>query len=140
MSSSQPSSAPSRILYVGGLEDSLTDATLRAAFLPFGEISDVQIPMDHVAQKNRGFGFVEFAEEADARDAERNMNGAELHGRCIRVNVAKPNVNKTKAVWESAADWFETLKAAEVAEEAGAAEAGAAEGAGGGEGAARARQ
>ena len=106
------------MLYVGGIDESLTEALLRAAFLPFGELSDVQIPMDHVKQAHRGFAFVEFAEEADARDAEANMNGAELCGRCIRVNAAAPRVNKNKAVWEEAQDWFESLKeAGEGAEE-----------------------
>ena len=86
--------------------------------------------MDHVAQKNRGFAFVEFAEESDARDAERNMNGSELHGRCIRCNAAKPNINKAKSQWEQAEEWVEQLKNAEE-EEAAAAEEGGGLGGGG---------
>ena len=47
--------APSdkRTLYVGGLEESVTEATLRAAFLPFGELTDVNMPLDG-SKKHKG--------------------------------------------------------------------------------------
>lgn len=51
-----------RTCRLGGLEDSVSDAVLHAAFLPFGEIKDVSVPVDHGTQKNRGFGFVTFQE------------------------------------------------------------------------------
>ena len=41
----------------------MNEAVLHAAFLPFGEVKDVNIPLDHVTQKNRGFGFVTFVEK-----------------------------------------------------------------------------
>ena len=47
-----------RSLYVGGLEDSVTDTTLRAAMIPFGNIKSLDIPMDYQKGTNRGFGFV----------------------------------------------------------------------------------
>ena len=65
-----------RTLYVGGLEDKVDVATLTAAFLPFGEIKDVQIPTDHATQKPRGFGFVQFEEIEDAMAAADNMHHA----------------------------------------------------------------
>ena len=46
----------------GGLDELVTEAVLHAAFLPFGEIKDVSLPVDHGTQKNRGFGFVTFIE------------------------------------------------------------------------------
>lgn len=51
-----------RTCRLGGFEDSVSDAVLHAAFLPFGEIKDVSVPVDHGTQKNRGFGFVTFQE------------------------------------------------------------------------------
>ena len=42
-----------------------------------------------------------------------NMDNSELFGRTIRVNVAKPQTNKKKALWESADEWFQALKEAE---------------------------
>ena len=49
-------------LCAGGLDELVTEAVLHAAFLPFGEIKDVSLPVDHGTQKNRGFGFVTFIE------------------------------------------------------------------------------
>ena len=46
----------------GGLEEQVTTAILHAAFIPFGPIKDVDIPMDHQTQAHRGFGFVTFEE------------------------------------------------------------------------------
>ena len=60
--------AQKTVLYVGGLEETVNEATLHAAFIPFGEIKDVTIPLEHAAAtddgaaKHRGFGFVEFIE------------------------------------------------------------------------------
>jgi hypothetical protein len=56
----------------GGLDELVTDAVLHAAFLPFGEIKDVSVPVDHGTQKNRGFGFVTFQEKC-----ARNARGAQ---------------------------------------------------------------
>ena len=47
-------------LYVGGLEESVNEATLHSAFIPFGDIKDVNIPLDNTTGKHRGFGFVEY--------------------------------------------------------------------------------
>ena len=46
---------PKTTLYVGGLEESVNDASLHAAFIPFGDIKDVNIPLDHASGKNRGW-------------------------------------------------------------------------------------
>ena len=47
-------------LYVGGLEENVNEATLHSAFIPFGDIKDVNIPLDNTTGKHRGFGFVEY--------------------------------------------------------------------------------
>lgn len=47
----------------GGLDENVNEAVLHAAFLPFGEVKDVNIPLDQATQKNRGFGFVTFVEK-----------------------------------------------------------------------------
>mmetsp|Transcript_66478 Transcript_66478/g.110545 ORF Transcript_66478/g.110545 Transcript_66478/m.110545 type:complete len:120 (-) Transcript_66478:87-446(-) len=98
-----------RTLYVGGLEESVTEDLLRAAFVPFGEIIDVNMPLDTSSQKHRGFAFVQFDERGDASDAMDNMNGAELYGRVLRVNIAKPDAasrGSHRPVWETQADQF----------------------------------
>lgn len=83
-------SNPKTTLYVGGLEENVDQATLHAAFIPFGDLKDVNIPLDHATGKHRGFGFVEFEDKGDAADAIDNMHNAELFGRVLRVNYAQP--------------------------------------------------
>ena len=94
----------------GGLDELVTEAVLHAAFLPFGEIKDVSVPLDHGTQKNKGFGFVTFQEPCvpsqqacragwsslpsreDCAAAIDNMHNAELYGRvrgagCLQVSL-----------------------------------------------------
>ena len=107
-----------RTLYVGGLDDSVTEATIRAAFVPFGELTDVNLPMDASQHKHKGFAFVQFDDKDDAAEAIDNMHNAELFGRVLRVNLAKPDAMKGghRPVWEQQADQF--FGAAEEAEDA----------------------
>ncbi len=70
-------------LYVGNLNYQTTEEALRDAFGAQGEVASVEI----IAEK--GFGFVEFANETDAEKAKRALNGTVLDGRCIRVDDAK---------------------------------------------------
>lgn len=58
----------------------MNEAILHAAFIPFGEIKDVSIPLDHASGKHRGFGFVEFEDKDDAADAIDNMHNAGAGG------------------------------------------------------------
>lgn len=48
----------------GGLEESVTESIVRAAFLPFGELTEINMPLDPASQKHRGFCFVQFEEKA----------------------------------------------------------------------------
>ena len=94
-----------KVLYVGGIEDSVSQEVLFAAFIPFGDIKEVSIPRDYSTDaKAKGFAFIEFEEEEDAAQAMFNMEGAELYGRVIRCSYAKPMANTgrgNKAVWSS---------------------------------------
>ncbi|XP_049863210.1 peptidyl-prolyl cis-trans isomerase E isoform X1 [Schistocerca gregaria] len=91
-----------RTVYVGGLAEEVDEKVLHAAFIPFGDIVDIQIPLDYETEKHRGFAFVEFEAAEDAAAAIDNMNDSELFGRTIRVNLAKPQKIKegsSKPVW-----------------------------------------
>lgn len=96
-------SSEKRTLYVGGLADEVTDKLLNDAFIPFGDIVEIQMPIDYESQKHRGFAFIEFELGEDAAAAIDNMNDSELCGRTIRVNMAKPqsmrSLNSNKPVW-----------------------------------------
>ena len=130
-----------KILYVGGLAEEVEEAVLHAAFLPFGPLETVQIPLDQKTQKNRGFGFVQFEDREDAAAALDNMDNAELFGRVLTVNIAKPmkiKLGSHKAVWSEADEWYKNkLKDGDVDESGGgdADDDGAASGGGGGGGA-----
>lgn len=99
---------PIRALVAGGLEDTVTDETLRAAFVPFGEVLEIGMPIDQTTQKHRGFAFVQFESADDAADAIDNMDGSELFGRVLKVNVSKPTAPGmgNKPIWEAGADEF----------------------------------
>jgi len=69
-------SNPKTALYVGGLEATVNEAALHAAFLPFGDIKEVSLPLDHATGTHRGFGFVEFEAAEDAAAAMDNMHNS----------------------------------------------------------------
>jgi RNA recognition motif-containing protein len=77
-------------LYVGNLAYGTMEHQLREAFAPYGEIVSATLVIDRMSGQSRGFGFVEYASEADAQRAIDAMNGAELDGRSLNVNVARP--------------------------------------------------
>lgn len=67
-----------RTIYVGGLAEEVDEKVLNAAFIPFGDIVDVQIPVDYETEKHRGFAFIEFESAGDAAAAIDNMVGLKL--------------------------------------------------------------
>ncbi|KAG2497432.1 hypothetical protein HYH03_004587 [Edaphochlamys debaryana] len=100
---------PKTTLYVGGLEETVNDATLHAAFLPFGEIKEVNIPLDHATGTHRGFGFVEYEDKEDAAAAIDNMHNAELFGRVLKVNYAQPmKIKGGDKGWSHLPVWADT--------------------------------
>ncbi len=76
-------------LYVGGVSYSTTQQGLQDAFAKFGSVISAQIMMDKMTGRSRGFGFVEM-EDSAAEAAIQGMNGAELDGRRLTVNEARP--------------------------------------------------
>lgn len=76
-------------LFVGGLAWATDENALRDAFGRFGEVKDAAVITDAQTGKSRGFGFVTYNEEADAAQAIEQMDGAELDGRRIAVNIAQ---------------------------------------------------
>lgn len=62
-----------KTVYVGGLTEDVDEKVLRAAFIPFGDISEVQIPIDYQTEKHRGFAFIDYELPEDAQAAIDNM-------------------------------------------------------------------
>lgn len=83
----------SKKLFVGGLAWATDDHGLRAAFEQFGEVLDAKVITDRETGRSRGFGFVTFASPEDADTAIDEMNGSQLDGRTLNVNVARDRRN-----------------------------------------------
>lgn len=76
-------------LFVGGLAWATTSEGLRRAFESFGKVNDAKVILDRETKRSRGFGFVTFDDDTSADNAIAAMNGSELEGRRIQVNVAQ---------------------------------------------------
>jgi len=76
-------------LFVGGLSWDTDDNKLKAAFAQHGEVTEAKVITDRETGRSRGFGFVTFAEAADARAATEALDGSSLDGRNIKVNEAQ---------------------------------------------------
>ncbi len=77
-------------LYVGGISYSTSEEGLKEAFAQSGEVTSASIIMDRATNRSKGFGFVEFANDAEADAAIEKWNGTELDGRKLTVNEARP--------------------------------------------------
>ena len=78
----------SKKLFVGGLSWGTSEDSLRSAFERFGEVKEAVIVLDRETGRSRGFGFVTFANDDSAERAIEEMNGSQLDGRSINVNIA----------------------------------------------------
>ncbi|KAG8078865.1 hypothetical protein GUJ93_ZPchr0007g3266 [Zizania palustris] len=83
-------------LFVGGLSWGTDDQSLRDAFASFGEVTEARVITDRETGRSRGFGFVNFSNDDDAKNAVEGMDGKELQGRSVRVNFAndRPSGNR----------------------------------------------
>lgn len=78
----------SKKLYVGNLSFETTADSLRTAFEEYGSVSSTSVITDRETGRSRGFGFVEMSDGADS--AIEALNGAEVDGRRLTVNEARP--------------------------------------------------
>lgn len=76
-------------LFVGNLSFNTTEEDIREAFAEFGEVTEAKLVMDRMTGRSRGFAFVEMGSADAAQQAISQMNGAQLDGRALRVNVAE---------------------------------------------------
>lgn len=81
-------------IFVGNVNYNTDDATLRACFEEFGEVTSAKIIMDRETGRSRGFAFVEMPNDDEANTAIENLNGAEVDGKELKVNVARERERK----------------------------------------------
>jgi RNA recognition motif-containing protein len=77
-------------IYVGNLSFSTKEEAVRELFEQYGEVEQVRIITDRDTGRPRGFAFVEMPNDKEAQSAIEATNGAELDGRTLKVNQAKP--------------------------------------------------
>lgn len=77
-------------LYVGNLNWQTTEADLQTAFEAFGQVSSVTIIKDKYTGQSRGFGFVEMSDDSEGQAAIDGLNGKEIDGRTLRIDLARP--------------------------------------------------
>ncbi len=78
-------------LFIGGLAFSTTNDGLRDFFAQCGEVTSANVITDQMSGRSRGFGFVEMATAEEATQAVSQLNGRELDGRQLKVELAKPS-------------------------------------------------
>lgn len=77
-------------LYVGNLSYNTTSDDLQKMFEQAGEVASVAVISDRDTGRSKGFGFVEMASREDGESAIKQFNGAEIDGRTLTVNEARP--------------------------------------------------
>jgi RNA recognition motif-containing protein len=82
-------------IFVGNLSYETTPADLETAFGQFGAVERVNIVTDRDTGQPRGFAFVEMTERRDAETAISQLNGADMHGRTMNVNEARPKPTRS---------------------------------------------
>jgi len=83
-------------IYVGNLSYEATEDDIRQAFAEYGEVSAVNIIQDRETGRSRGFGFVEMPDADQAKAAIENVNLAEIAGRRVTVNEARPKSDRPR--------------------------------------------
>jgi RNA recognition motif-containing protein len=84
-------------IYVGNLSYDTTDSELETAFSSYGTVTSARVAVDRDTGRARGFGFVEMSNESEAQAAIRGLNGANLQGRTLTVNEARPREERRPA-------------------------------------------
>lgn len=79
----------SKKLFVGNIEWGATEEQLKELFGQYGEVEEAIIIKDRMSGRSKGFGFVTFADEANADEAMEALNGHDLNGRALVVNEAR---------------------------------------------------
>jgi len=80
-------------IYVANIPFKASEPELKGLFEEYGEVSSAKIVMDKVTQRSRGFGFVEMADDAAARQAITSLNGFNFLGKTLVVNEARPRTD-----------------------------------------------
>ncbi|MBB5350220.1 RNA recognition motif-containing protein [Haloferula luteola] len=77
-------------MYVGNIPFDTTSQDLESLFSEYGAVTDVHMPMDRESGRPRGFAFVTMDSNESMQAAIKGLDGADFHGRGLRINEAQP--------------------------------------------------
>lgn len=80
-------------LFVGGLPFSTTDDELKELFAAHGAVASATVVRDRDSGRSKGFGFVEYENDEEGKKAQEALNGSDMGGRTISVDMARPKEN-----------------------------------------------
>ena len=93
-------------IYVGGLAYSVTDQELQGLFTKHGNVASANVVKDRDTDNSRGFGFVEMSTQEEAEKAIEALNGTDLQGRALTVNVARPRADRPRSEGRNSRDRY----------------------------------
>jgi len=82
-------------VYIGNLSNEIDDAKFAELVAPFGTTNSVNLIKDRVTGASRGFGFVEYPNDEQAKAAIAGLNGKDVGGRVLKVNESQPKGART---------------------------------------------
>jgi cold-inducible RNA-binding protein len=82
-------------LFVGNLSFNTTENDLSTAFAAHGTVTETNLMMDRATGRPRGFGFITMSSAEEAQKAIDALNGKDMDGRALTVNIAKPREERT---------------------------------------------
>jgi len=85
-------------LHVGNLSKQVTDAQLNDLSVPFGKVVSANVATERSSGDSKGFGFVEFSNDDEARAAITGLDGRDVNGQSLKVSEAKPRNPTTPRV------------------------------------------
>jgi RNA recognition motif-containing protein len=88
-------------LFVGGLSYETTSDELKELFSKIGEVTAADVITDKFTGQGKGFAFVEFADDANADKAIKELDGTEYNGRKIVVNEARPREERSSGGYDN---------------------------------------
>lgn len=86
-------------IYVGNLPYETGENDLRQAFEEFGAVDTVKVIVDRYTNRSKGFGFVEMPNDEEAKAAIAELDGKDMGGRPLKVNVARPREERRPRSW-----------------------------------------
>ena len=77
-------------VYVGNLSKQITDAQLNELASPYGKPVSANVATERSSGESKGFGFVEFSSDDEAKAAITGLDGRDVNGQALKVNEARP--------------------------------------------------